>query len=186
MFALPPFVTFLSFELLTGQVKGAIRRAGVTQTTQAMSRAVDAAREDVAFLNAQADDLQARCDTLRAEVLSLQKAKRDMKQSANVPVPGDTDGGFVPGDLAALASANVAREQDKRDRQAALVSAIANKSGVTYDELAALASVSVRTIKRDIREMIEAGVITRNGHGLEVVTLGDMPAVTSYAEPVTN
>ncbi|MBN1891037.1 MAG: DUF2637 domain-containing protein [Thermoflexales bacterium] len=168
VFALPPAVVFLSFELLVSQVKSAIKRAGLSSTLESMTLAIEAARADLAELNRQADERGQQCDTLRAEIAELQRAKDQVQSSI---AANDTDG--------SLALANGARQAQKVERQAQLAGIIAAESDVTYPEMAQRLGVSLATIKRDIADLIEAGKMRRNGHGLESVPSTHEPRFAS-------
>jgi hypothetical protein len=158
VFALPPAVVFLSFELLVSQIKSVIRRAGLRSTLESMTLAVESARADLAELNRQADERGRQCDALRAEIIELQRVKDRTHSSISA---NDTGG--------ALALANDTRQAQKAERQAQLAGIIAVESGTTYPELAQRLGVSLATIKRDIADLIEAGKMQRNGHGVEPV-----------------
>ncbi len=156
VFALPPAVVFLSFELLVSQIKSAIKRAGLSSTLESMTLAIEAARTDLAELNRQADELSLQSDTLQAE---LERVK--VQTAHGTIATNDTDG--------SLTVANDARQAQKAERQAQLIGVITAESGVTYPELAQRLGVSLATVKRDIAELIEADKLRRNGHGLEPV-----------------
>lgn len=177
IFALPPLVVFLAFELLVSQIRSAVRRRGVSQSLEVMTLAVSSAKSEVAELNQQADDLSARRDTLQAEIAELRKVKRTVEResfSQMTPVDGIT-----------LDLANSTRREIAEARKAQVVSIIGSEPSVTYPELAQRLGVSLATVKRDVAEMIDAGKVRRNGHGLEPVSLDTLPVSVEVSELVS-
>lgn len=55
VFAIPPLVVFLAFELLTAQLRGAILRHNAVQSLATLQDAIEQARQELADLQAQAD-----------------------------------------------------------------------------------------------------------------------------------
>ena len=148
VFAIPPAVVFLAFELLVSQVKSAVKRHAVSQTLQAMTEAVSRARAELADLERKADAITVRPDTTPDDTVSVTPAS-----------------------------------DNKAQRHALILGIIASQRGIRYQDIAARLSVSLPTVKRDMAELIEAGKVRRNGHGLEVV-IPDTPLV-SVSESVT-
>ncbi len=157
VFALPPAVVFLSFELFVSQVKSAIKRAGLSSTLESMTLAIEAARTDLAELNRQADELSLQSDTLQAE---LERVKDQAARGA--VATNDTN--------SSLTLANDTKQAQKAGRQAQLASAIVAEIGITYPELAQRLGVSLATVKRDVAELKKQGKVRWNGHGLEPVS----------------
>jgi len=152
IFALPPLVVFLAFELLVSQIKSAVRRGAVMQSIHDLADQVSLAKNDLAEVNRMTHDMTAKRDTLRAEIETLRREKR----AANCP--NDT----------VLDLANETRQAQKDARQNKIVGLVTGQAGLTYQELADKTGASLATVKRDVAELTEAGKLRRNGHGLEV------------------
>jgi len=150
IFALPPLVVFLSFELLVSQIRSAVRRHSVSQTLHTMNEAVSRAKAELADLEKRADELSAQPDT--------------------TPV---SDTAVVQLDDTASVT-NQARKFQRESRQYQMVGIIKAEPSISYPDLAARLGVSLPTVKRDMAEMIDIGKVRRNGHGLEVVSLDTM------------
>ncbi len=175
VFALPPAVVFLSFELLVSQVKSAIKRAGLTSTLDAMTHAVKAAQADLAELNRQADELSRQRETLQAEVAKLcaqcAKQQADSKPLAANDLPSEQ----------LLELANQARQSQIEHRRNQILDLLRSTTGLTYGQLAQKIGVSEATVKRDVTELKGQGKVRRNGHGLELAS-----GVGSLAQPDTD
>ena len=144
IFAIPPLVVFLAFELLVSQVKSAVRRRGVSQTLQAMTEAVSRARAELADLEKKADELSKRLDT-----------------PPMIPASDTTEDDTEPQSVTPA----------KAERHALILSVIAQDGGIKYQDLAARIGVSLPTVKRDMAELLDTGKVKRNGHGLEPVSV---------------
>lgn len=137
--AVPPVALFLSFELLMGQVKHEVRRAGAIATLTELSGRVRTERESLDRLTGELDRLEARRDALKAELSGLRRQKREETSA------------FVPGDRDALDRANGAK-RDRIARRREQVMALVSE-GLTHGEIAGRLDVSTRTIRRDIRAL---------------------------------
>lgn len=161
VFALPPLVVFLAFELLVSQIKSAVRRHGVSQSLQAMTDAVSRARAELADLEKQADALSLTPDTALDDTAEHDTVSVQRHDTARVTPTSDT----------------------KAQRHALILGIIAEGGGIKYQDIAARLAVSLPTVKRDMAELIEAGKVRRNGHGLEAVI--PETRMVSITEPVS-
>jgi hypothetical protein len=142
VFAIPPAVVFLAFELLVSQVKSAVKRRGVSQTLSVMESAVSRARAELA-------DLEKKADAMTAVSVQM------------TPAGDTTEDDTEPQSVIPA----------KAERHALILGIIAGESGIKYQDLAARVGVSLPTVKRDMAELIDTGRIKRNGHGLEPVSI---------------
>lgn len=156
VFALPPLVVFLSFELLVSQIKSAVKRHAVSVSLEAMTEAVSRAKAELADLEKRADELSRRIDTMQTDT-----------------APDDTDTALAQG----------MKHAQKEVRQARIISIIQAEPDISYPDLAARLAVSLPTIKRDMAELLDTGKVRRNGHGLEVVIPDTV--MVSVSEPVS-
>lgn len=167
IFALPPLVVFLAFELLVSQIRSAVRRHAVSQTLDAMNEAVSRAKAELADLEKQADALSLTLDTTPA---SDTTPAHDTAEHDTVSVQRHDTAKMTP------------TSDTKSQRHALILSIIAGDSSIRYPDLAARLSVSLPTVKRDMAELIDTGKVKRNGHGLEVVTIaGDRDTLPRMA-----
>ena len=153
VFALPPLVVFLAFELLVSQIKSAAKRHAVSLTLSVMESAVSRARIELADLERQADELSQRLDTGGADT---------------APVIPQTDTAFER-ELDTLTV--IPDTRSKAERHGLILGIIAGESGIKYQDLAARVGVSLPTVKRDMAELLDTGKVKRNGHGLEPVSI---------------
>jgi len=79
IFALPPLVVFLAFELLVSQIKSSARRRSASQSLQAITEAVVRAKSELADLEHKADELQKP----QATVAKLEKTGTKIEQLAS-------------------------------------------------------------------------------------------------------
>jgi len=84
VYALPPAVCFLAFELLMAQVKATVQRQGVVAGIAGLEAEAAEKRQAVAALTADLDALTGRRDILRQEIAALRQEKRQA-----IPAVGD-------------------------------------------------------------------------------------------------
>ena len=75
VFALPPDVVFLSFELLMGQTGAAVKRQGVVAALADLLAQLDTQRAEADALVSKIAELVSRRDALQAETAKLGKAR---------------------------------------------------------------------------------------------------------------
>lgn len=158
VFALPPLVTFLSFELLVSQIKSGIKRAGINSTLRAMQEAVSRAQTEVSELSNEADTLTRQNETLQAERDTL-LADTPKYQGADTPKPDTTQ-------------PKVSKSSDTRvsgiksERQAQALGIIEAEPSITGAQLAERLGVSLITGKRYLAEIRKR----RNGHNQQGIS----------------
>ncbi len=154
--AVPPLALALAFELLTGQIKAEIKRAGATttlteltrqiKTTQAeLDKLIQAKQSELEELTQQASGLTQTITALQVQIEEKRAVKREV--SANAPPTDQTEAER----LAHLNQANETRQaqiEARREQVAELLD-----QDVTQAEIADLLDVSVSTVKRDIRAL---------------------------------
>lgn len=84
IFALPPLVVFLAFELLMKQTGAMVKRQGATESIETLAAEAVTKRAEVDVLGADIDNLTGRRDALKAELATLRKEKR-----STVPATSD-------------------------------------------------------------------------------------------------
>lgn len=157
--SVPPVALLLSFESLMAQVRGAVKRRGVSQSLQVMEKALQAARQELADLEKQADALQARLST--------------------TVVPD------AQPDTLALAR-TVKGEQDAQSKATALdtiLSTLTAQPNVTITELARLVNKSRTTVYTYLAELESAGRLRRNGHNTAGAKVDTLPVAALDTRP---
>lgn len=76
IFALPPAVVFLAFELLMGQTAAMVRRQGMVKSLADLAAEAEVKRQELASISADAEKLGAKRDSLKVEVAELRREKR--------------------------------------------------------------------------------------------------------------
>lgn len=76
IFALPPAVVFLSFELLMGQTAAAVKRGAAVTSLDTLAAKAETKQQEIDALGADLDRLTAKRDGLKVEIASLSKEKR--------------------------------------------------------------------------------------------------------------
>jgi len=150
--AVPPAALFLALELLTGQLKSDIGRGGVIQSLAEAEQQLTQRRAELDKLTARIARAERQAEL--AEVSSLGNLAAD-------------DG--PQGD--ALALANVARQAHADNVLDSLLSFYADNPRATQTEAARVVSRSRQWVSSKLAELETEGAVSRNGNGVEVLTL---------------
>lgn len=112
IYALPPLVVFLAFELLMKQSAATVKRNAATHSIEALEGEAATKRLDVDTLTADIGTLTAKRDVLKADLVTLRKEKRQAGASA-IPATSDATRARAAAILAersAISGAELGRE----------------------------------------------------------------------------
>jgi hypothetical protein len=146
VFALPPDVVFLSFELLMGQTGAAVKRQGVVAALADLLAQLDTQRAEADVLVSKIAELVSRRDALQAEMAKLGKARNTAS-------------------LGSLDDANAARAVDKANAMDALLTFHRDYPHASLSEAGKAIGRSKATAGNYLKELEEAGKVHRNGNG---------------------
>jgi hypothetical protein len=149
VFALPPAVVFLSFELLMGQTGAAVKRQGVIAALADLLAQLDTRRAEANALVNKVAELVSRRDVLQAEIAELRKTRNTAS-------------------LGSLDDANAARAADKANAMDALLIFYRDHPHASLSEAGKAIGRSKATAGNYLKEMEEAGKVHKNGNGWQV------------------
>jgi hypothetical protein len=132
-----PVGLLLTTEALRHLAKGTIERAAAVQSLAELSALLDTRRADLDKLNGQIEQAGVKLESLKADILACQTEQKHRSGSE-------------------LTAAKLAKIAQRRDKVLELLS-----SGLSPADIAGELDVTVRTIKRDIRQLNGAAIEAR-------------------------
>jgi DNA-binding transcriptional regulator GbsR (MarR family) len=173
--AIAPVSLFFSFEILMGQLKASARRSSLVKSLAELEAELDQTRSGLAAkldqmrstlrhrfdqerstLAAELERLRAEVDHLTQQIEKLQHQKADLTRST-----------IVQHDV--LNSINADRLNDKQQALNALLTFYRSNPTATLNEAGEAISRSKGTVSNYLNELEQAGLIHRNGQGVEVL-----------------
>jgi len=139
VYALPPSVVFIAFELLASQVKFSVKRRGTIESLGAIQEAKTRAQAELDVLEKKADELERR--------------NQELESKAILPEP--------PLKLAEP-------RPDKQAKQDILLATLKENPETRVKDLAAILDVSRQTVYSYLADLEAAGKLRRNGHNTVV------------------
>ena len=150
--AIAPVSLFFSFELLMGQLKTSVKKQGLARNIEQLGQDLNAKRSTVQNVDQQLEQKRSTIERLDEQIAEL---KRSIK-AQNIVQFGD------------LNAANEARLDGKQLALNALLNFYRSNPNATLGEAGEAIERSKGTVSNYLNELEQAGLIHRNGNGIEV------------------